>query len=156
MSLSSPPKPLSSTTPIVQHIPQFNTKNPSVQHTDGFLVLNRGVRWTEECIELRGVSKWGGLWNWGVCWTKGFWCWIEEFWCWTEGVLVLNWGLSGVELRGFWCWTEGFRCWTEGFPCWTEACLELRGPSWEIFVPGISENILGHKNIKYLWIHPLH
>ena len=37
---------------------------------------------------------------------------------------MLNWGVFGVELRGFWCWTEGcvelrgFCCWTEGFWVW--------------------------------------
>ena len=46
----------------------------------------------------------------------------------------LNWGVFGVELRGFWCGTEacvelkGFWCWTERF--WVletcDPCVELR------------------------------
>ena len=41
--------------------------------------------------------------------------------CGTEGLLVLNLGVFGLELRGFYCGTEGyvelrgFRCGTEEF-----------------------------------------
>ena len=82
-------KPLSSTNPLVPHLkplnstpkpPQLRTENPSVPN--------------QEFLSSTQWGDWHGVWNWGVCWTEGF-------WCWTEGFLVWNWC---VELRGVWNW----------------------------------------------------
>ena len=77
--------------------------------TEGFLVWN----W-------EGGAELGSLWceTEGVCWTEGFSMWnrgilgAEKVWslCGTD---VLNWGVLGVELRGFRCGTEGGG--TDGF-----------------------------------------
>ena len=42
------------------------------------------------------------MWNWGVCWTEGFWCGTEVFWGLKgSGPFVWNWY---VELREVWNW----------------------------------------------------
>ena len=78
-------KPLSST----RKPPQFHTKNPSVPSPQ-FHTKNPSVQYS---FSLRDV------WNWVVF---------------SEAFFVLNWGILGVELRGFWCWTEGFLLWKWG------------------------------------------
>ena len=79
------PKSLNST----PKIPQFNTKNLSVQHPKPL-----------SSTQLRGFWCWTeefSVWNWGLCWTEGFWVLKRcgpcvELMCWTYGVRV--------ELRG--------------------------------------------------------
>ena len=65
--------------------PQFNTQNPSVPH-------QKTLSSTPSVPHQEPLS----------------------FWCGTEMFLVLNWGVFGVELRGFLPGNEGFLVWNWG------------------------------------------
>ena len=62
-------------------IPQFNASITSTPKTPQF---NTFLGSTPETPQFRSV--------------------LRGFWCWTEALLVLKWGVYGVELI---CWTEG-------------------------------------------------
>ena len=110
--------------PSVQHTPQFHTKNPSVQHRKPLSSTQPSVRHqkppqfntslssTIRTPQFNTSHRQKN--SWGVSWTESF--------------SVLNWGVSGVELRGFWVLNWGVLWWK----CvvlvlkWG-ACVELRG-----------------------------
>ena len=118
---------LSSThTPSVQHVGSiqgphlFSTRNLSVPHqkllssTPKLPHFNTPFSSTPKLpqFQTQNPSELKGLLNWAVCGTEGF--------------LVWNWGIFGVEPRGFWWGTEGFWLKKSGPFVWNE-CVEMRG-----------------------------
>ena len=92
-------RPLSST----QGLHHFSTQNPSVQHP---LQLNppqfnTALSSTTPHLNTKNPS--------------------DQH---TDGFLVLDWGVSGVELRNFGDWKGALLCWTEGVTFELTVCIE--------------------------------
>ena len=108
--------------------PQFNTKNPSVQHQNPWVPHQKLLSSTPKSLSSTPKTPQFNTKSIGST-PKA-----PQFHLPLTAFLVWNWGVFGVEPRGFWCGTEGCLLWNWGIlelkrigPFVWNWCVELKG-----------------------------